>query len=461
MTYIYTKMLHTSSIARARFQINGTDDILSESNASITSFELFRGGEAQSGGLYDAHLGTTDHGYKCRTCFNNKKNCLGHPGHMLLRYPMISPMAFTDMRKWLKIICFNCGNPIIDPRLYSRISRLNRLDEASKIARSGSSSKKCIVCGVLHPIVKKDDHELLVLWAEIVEDGKVINKWKLYPHLIKQILERVPDSVVSGMGKPWASHPRKFLLDAIMIPPTTIRPDVKKLGGGRSTNDDLTTMLQSFIKQHDKLPTAIGAHIDDKLSKSIYELNGIYSDFIKGSGNRVITSGISAAKSLASRIRGKQGRFRRNLMGKRVWKCARSTITGDPTLKIDEVGVPINMARALQVEEVVQEYNKERLLTYFFNGTKRYPGCTKIIQRSTGAEFSVDNLRNDFELQIGDRIFRDLITGDPVTINRQPSLKPSNIGCHRVVVSDNPNILTLRINVIACKLYDADFDGDL
>lgn len=451
--------LYTSKIDRARFQFNGTKDIIDNSNASVISYELFRGGETQNGGLYDAHLGTTDHSYKCRTCFNNKKNCLGHAGHLSLRYPVISPMAFTDLRKWLKIICFNCGKSIIDQKEYIKFSRLTRLDEAAKIARSGTSSKKCVNCLQLHPIVKKDDNEPLLLWAEVIEDNKPAGKTKLYPHIIKQILERVTDDTVKSLGKSAESHPNKFVLEALLIPATTIRPDVKKIGGGRSTNDDLTTMLQALIKIHEKLPLTIPDQIDEKTSKLIYDMNNIYLDFIKNGSNKVV-SGPSSAKSLAKRIRGKQGRFRRNLMGKRVWKCARSTITGDPTIKIDEVGVPIGMARSLQVEETVQEYNRERLMIYFLNGSKRYPGCTKIIKRSTGAEYSIDTLKGDFELEIGDRIYRDLITGDPVTINRQPSLKPSNIGCHRAVISENTNILTLRINVIACKLYDADFDGD-
>lgn len=452
--------LYTSRIKAVRFSVNGTQDIINDSSGAVSSYELFRGGVPQPGGLYDAHFGTTDHGYRCQTCFNNKKSCMGHAGHILLRYPLISPMCYTDLRKWLKLICFKCGLPIINDIEYKKFNRLNRLDEAAKIARSGSSARKCVHCGAQHPNIKKDIRDQSIMIAEEIRDGKVVSKYQLYPHIIKEIVERIPDYVVELLGKQLESHPRKFVVEAIQVPATTIRPDVKKIGGGRSTNDDLTSMLQALVKNHDKLPTVIGISIDEKLGKQIFELNALYQDFIKNGGNRVVSTGSGANKSIARRLRGKDGRFRRNLMGKRVWKSGRSTITGDPSLRIDELGMPINFARSLQVEETVQEYNKDQLMVYFLNGSKRYPGCSKIIKRLTGAEYGIDNLRGDFELEIGDKIHRDIITGDVVTFNRQPSLKPSNIGCHKVVVSDNPHILTLRMNVIACKLYDADFDGD-
>jgi DNA-directed RNA polymerase beta' subunit len=115
----------------------------------------------------------------------------------------------------------------------------------------------------------------------------------------------VSDETVVKLGKNVSSHPRNFILGAIKVPSVAIRPDVKKIGGGRSTNDDLTTMLQIIIKRNDAMPTVIPNVIDVKLDKAIFELNNSYFDFVKAGGE-------NAMNSLAMRLKGKSGRFRKN-----------------------------------------------------------------------------------------------------------------------------------------------------
>ncbi len=390
------------------------------------------------GGVYDAHLGTTDHSYRCQTCYNNKKNCLGHEGHIELNYPILNPPAVNDLRKWIKLICFRCGHPVIEDALFIKFPRAKRLDEASKIARTGN--KKCHYCKEPRPLVKRDAKEPLALVAEWYEETRRVREERLYPHRLKQIFERVSDETVVKLGKNPISHPRNFVLDRIKVSPTPIRPDVKKMGGGRSTNDDLTTMTQIIIKKNEAIPPVVPAIIEPKLEKAIYELCNAYYDLVKAGGE-------GAMNSLALRLRGKQGLFRKTQMGKRVRNMCRSTITGDPTLKINEVGVPLTFAKTIQYEEVVQEFNKRRLMVYVNNGRHKYPGCTKIVKKNTGAEYEVESLR-DIELENGDVIYRDMITGDPVNFNRQPSLMASNITTMRAVVCEDPKILTLRMNVL-------------
>ena len=449
---------YTNQIDKIRFHILSTDEIIEDSYVNVTSYDLFRDNKPKPKGVYDGHLGTTDHNYKCETCFNDKKECPGHDGHILLNYPVISPICLTELRKWLKLICFECGEPIIEEKVYSKFPKSKRLGEASKSAKA--SKRKCPKCETIHPTINKDKVSQLIIYADMMIEDKRERK-KLYPHIIQKILERISDETVIKLGKPVQSHPRYFILNALKVPPVSIRPDVKKVGGGRSTNDDLTTLLQCIVKKNDSIPTVIPDEIDPKLDKTIYELGGAFYDFVKGGhGKKIITSGGNPLTSLSLRLRGKQGRFRKNQMGKRVRGCARSTINCDVTLKIDEVGIPLKFARMLQVSETVQESNRTRLMIYFNNGRKNYPGCTSIIKKKTGTEHNIEKIKKDFELEIGDIINRDLITGDVVLYNRQPSLMPSNITCHKIIVSEDPNILTLRMNVLACKFYGADFDGD-
>lgn len=429
-------------ITKVRFNLAGSDTVRKESCANITSHDLFRNNVPYPGGVYDAHLGTTDHSYRCQTCFNNKKNCLGHPGHMHLNYPVWSGMAVNEGRKWLKLICFKCGHAIIDLNQFKRYPRSKRLDEASKVARTGN--KKCIHCKEPHPTVKKDAVEPLLLNAEFFEDKRQTEKKPILPHQVGEIFARISDETVQALGKNVNSHPRNMILWDIQVPAVSIRPDVKKMGGGRSTNDDLTTMLQILIKKNETMPTVVPNLIDLKLQKAIFELNNAYFDFIKAGGE-------NSMNSIAVRLKGKGGRFRKNQMGKRTRNMCRSTIVGCPRIRIDEVGVPLTFARTIQYEEPVQEFNKKRLLQYVQNGRKKYPGATKVIKKSTGAEYDVESAR-EIELENGDIVLRDMIDGDPVNFNRQPSLMVSNISTHKAKVILDPAIKTILMNVLCTPL---------
>jgi DNA-directed RNA polymerase II subunit RPB1 len=133
-------------------------------------------------------------------------------------------------------------------------------------------------------------------------------------------------------------------------------------------------------------------------------------------------------------------------------------ITGDNMLKIDELGLPISIARSIQIPETVRYYNRDRLNTYYMNKNKTYPGCSGIIKNGTKKLHVIDYLDETYQLQDGDVIMRDMITGDVLGFNRQPSLLFSSMSSHKVIVLDKGE--TLRMNVSACNFYNADFDGD-
>ena len=147
-------------------------------------------------------------------------------------------------------------------------------------------------------------------------------------------------------------------------------------------------------------------------------------------------------------------RIRKNLMGKRVVFMARSVITGDNSIRLNEVGIPISVARSISIPETVRPYNRNRLTTYYINKRNIYPGCTRIVKISNGRSYNIDHLDETYQLQDGDIIMRDVITGDVVGFNRQPSLLWSSISCHKIVVLEDS--LTFRLNVATCNLYNAD-----
>ncbi len=448
------QLLYNTRVARVRFNIAGNESIIKDSCSHVISHNLFSEGKPFDGGLYNLHLGTTDYDYRCQTCYNKKNACLGHDGHYNLNYPVLGPMTINEIRKWLKLVCLKCGHVIISEREYMRFPPSNRLDEAQKIARTGSRRCPNKGCNELHPIIKKLDTEPLASIAEYYEDKKLVRSVEIFPHNVKQYLERISDETVIRMGKSLESHPRNFVLNVIKIPPTNLRPNNEAALSQGKDSKDITTALQLLFSKNEAIPPVLppDENIDKKLSKALYDLSNSYYDMIKANSE-------STMYSFSQRLRGKTGRFRGKMEGKRVFDMCRSTIVGDSTLRIDEVGIPLTFAKKIQFKEIVQEYNKRDLMVYVNNGRDKYPGCSEIIKKATGIRRPIENML-DIELEPGDVLFRDIITGDYVNFNRQPSLKPSNISTMRAVVCEDPKVLTLRMNVISCPLFDADFDGD-
>ncbi len=132
-------------------------------------------------------------------------------------------------------------------------------------------------------------------------------------------------------------------------------------------------------------------------------------------------------------------------------------ITGDNMLKVDEIGVPLSIARSIQIPETVRPYNRDRLNTYYMNKNKIYPGCSGIIKNGTKKLHNINYLDETYQMQDGDVIMRDMITGDVIGFNRQPSLLFSSMSSHKVIVLQKGE--TLRMNVSACNFYNADQKG--
>ena len=157
---------------------------------------------------------------------------------------------------------------------------------------------------------------------------------------------------------------------------------------------------------------------------------------------------------------GKQGRFRGNLSGKRVDFSARTVISPDPNLRVDEVGVPVHVAKIMTYPEQVSRYNIEKLRERVLNGPDVHPGANLI--RQAGENSFVKSLafgdkeRAALSLRIGDIVERHMEDGDIVLFNRQPSLHKQSIMSHHAKVMP---WRTFRFNICVCAPYNADFDG--
>ena len=167
-----------------------------------------------------------------------------------------------------------------------------------------------------------------------------------------------------------------------------------------------------------------------------------------------------ALKTLSQRLKGKEGRFRSNLSGKRVDFSARTVISPDPNLDINEVGVPVDVAMRLSVPEKVTAWNIDELKKLVINGPENYPGALYIIRpdgKRIRLEFVVDRTKIAEAVELGFVVERHLKNGDIAIFNRQPSLHRMSIMAHYVRVLPYK---TFRLHLCVCPPYNADFDGD-
>ena len=145
-------------------------------------------------------------------------------------------------------------------------------------------------------------------------------------------------------------------------------------------------------------------------------------------------------------------------MGKRVDFSARTVISPDPTLDLDQVGVPLQIAQNITMPITVTPHNIDEMRIYVNNGPSQYPGAKYIIRHDERQiDLSMLVNRADAHLEYGYKVERHLMTGDYVIINRQPSLHKCSTMGHRVRILP---FSTFRLNLSVTTPYNADFDGD-
>jgi DNA-directed RNA polymerase beta' subunit len=317
------------------------------------------------------------------------------------------------------------------------------------------SVSRCPHCSAPRYTITKDKANPIVLYRETKDDKKMTIRVELFNHHIKRVFERITEDTLTHMGIPFESPPKNCIRSVIEVAPNTIRPDIKQTSGNRLSMNDLTILLKTVVDINISLPEQIppDEQIGQIQKERYYALELAYASYI-GSGSQMSLSVNSReTKSIIKRLKGKESTARANLLGKRCNNMMRSVITGDPTLRLDEVGIPEEYAVKIGIPETVNERNYEKMLVYFNNGVEKYPGCKHIVKKSTGEKYNRAML-GTYQLQIGDKVYRNLINGDYVLFNRQPSLIYSSVSAMRVKIIDG---MTIRINPLDCVTFNADF----
>lgn len=279
------------------------------------------------------------------------------------------------------------------------------------------------------------------------------------------ILKRVTDADAAAIGlDPRFNRPEWMICSVLLVPPPAVRPSVRHDTGQRQ-EDDLTHMLSDIVKYNNQVRDAINKGSPAKtVDHLVLMLQWHAAMLIDKAPVRSIHPSTDKSgrvlRSLTERLKHKDGRIRGNLLGKRVDFSARTVITPDPNLSIDELGVPLRIAMNLTFPEVVNKHNRDRLQRLVLTGPDVYPGAKHV--RKTAQGNRTIRLRNHPDpasilLEDGDVVERHLLDGDYVLFNRQPSLHKMSMMGHRVKVMDYN---TFRLNVCVCACYNADFDGD-
>jgi len=467
-------------VKAAQMSVLSPDEIKDRSVVHVKETVLYdSSGEPIVGGLFDPRMGVIDHGKICPTDGLDNRFCPGYFGHIELVRPVYHVQFLDNVISIFKCICKTCSKLLVDindPEVKNTLMNLENkkrmgyiIELASKVKSCGDFNNDENGCGALQPSkIFKDPKKLCKLYSEFKENlmpeaTLEERKQALTPEIAIKLFKRISDddAMAMGLNHNWC-RPEWLICSIVPVPPPTVRPSVRQANGTRS-EDDITHKLIDILKTNNQLRKKLDAEttkqstIEEWMNVLQYHVATFIDNDLPNVNPSSHRSG-RPLKTLRERLKGKEGRIRGNLMGKRVDHCARSVITPDPNIKINELGVPYKVATNLTFPEVVNKYNMARIYQYVRNGPFKHPGAKSIkrlVDQGTTSLMHVDT--STITLNEGDIVNRHLIDGDVVLFNRQPSLHKLSMMAHTIRVMPYD---TFRLNVSVTTPYNADFDGD-
>ena len=416
--------------------------------------------------------------------------CPGHFGHIELSKAVFHVGFLTKVKKITESICVLCGklkeSPHMNPKLAEAVRFVRdpkkRLQVVHSIVKTKTSCELDSApdepvpegeeppkghggCGHVQPQIRREGLKLIMVYGKGKdEDGNPIqpDRKPLTPTMVHTLFRKISsdDLLILGLNEHEA-HPSWMVLTVLPVPPPPVRPSIAVDGGAMRSEDDLTYKLAEIIKVNQSLrkfeEEGAPAHVISEFEALLQWHTATYMDNDLAGQPQAMQKSGRPIKSIRARLKGKEGRLRGNLMGKRVDFSARTVITGDPNLQLDQVGVPYSIARNLTYPERVTPYNIEYLQNLVRNGPNEYPGARYVV-RDTGDRIDLRyNKRAETFLQYGWIVERHLKDDDLVLFNRQPSLHKMSMMAHRVKLLPYS---TFRLNLSVTSPYNADFDGD-
>lgn len=435
-----------ASITSIQFGTLSTEQIRKLSVAEIVAHDVFEKGIAKYGGLSDLRLGTIDRQFKCQTCKNDAISCCGHYGHIELGYPVYHISFVKYVVKILQCICLKCNRLKI--KVNSKHKGTKRFKYVYDLVKNKSICDKCE-----EPCAKISADKTDIY----IEDETK------QPFLAQECLElfrNIPEQDIVDLGYSKSFKPENFILEVLLVPPPHVRPSIS-MDASLKSQDDLTHKLSEIVKTNNLLKKQQESNCENTAIKALqdllqYHVTTYIDNGIPGINQATQRTG-RPIKAICQRLKSKEGRVRGNLMGKRVNFSARTVITAEPNIDLDELGVPWILAKTLTYPEKVNNLNIRYLQNYVNNGYDPEFGKTgaKIVHQN-GIQKDLRFVKN-IRLGVGDIVERHLVDGDFVVFNRQPSLHKMSMMGHKIKVMPYS---TFRMNVCATTPYNADYDGD-
>jgi DNA-directed RNA polymerase II subunit RPB1 len=496
-TEIYTTDVDTiRPIWKIRFDILGNEEIkrisaMKDTNG-IEIVDLFDNSEPKRGGLIDLRMGTTSNEHRCVTCGLSNNYCIGHSSHINLAESCFHPGYLPKVTKILSCVCINCSKILLNKNeLELKMKTKTPKERLAHVVNACKTVSHCqkanFGCGTPHPKLKYDVEKRnggISIIAEFELDQnteeaksadfvKTKTKLVLTAEMVYEILKNISDEDCELMGlDPVRTRPEYMIHKTMFVPPVQMRPSARgEFAGGMIIADDLTLKLADIIKSNLRIIKNKENHSDNNT-----RFHGDYAHLLQyhvatymeneALGMVKAEQKGRAIKSAASRLKGKFGRIRGNLMGKRGDFTARTVITADPSVDHREMRVPVAIAQDLTFPETVTPDNYERLTALVSRGADNYPGANIVIKLSEyapGKKLSLIGLRYREEgvtLHYGDIVERHLIDGDYVILNRQPTLHKQSMMAMRIKVVNDASLMTFGLSASVTKPFNADFDGD-
>ena len=457
----------THKIVSVQFGTLSVPELLRFSAMEVTRGCLYEKGIPSDNAINSLELGTCDNTLRCKTCRHDVRRCPGHFGHLKLTVPCYHPLFIDHVVKLLRAVCFWCSRTLLphdDRRVLPNLRPRSRF----AVVCTASKGRKCPHCEGQQPHYVRVGMFIKADWPKGYEHATpgeaALAAVPFDAGVALRILRDITDEDAAFCGvDPRNARPESLVLTHLPVPPPIIRPSVAYQAGSRlKGQEDLTLKLVDIFKSNSALARAATPKDRNRHLEALQLHINLYIDKdmrpnrersqAKAKGPR-----LGGNRSINGRFKGKKGRFRNNMIGKRTDFSSRGVITPGADLAVDEVGVPRQVALTQTVPERVTATNLAALQARVRRGPGRLDGAQSVVLRD-GTLVNLAMCRGSApDLRPGCVVNRPLRDGDWLAVNRQPTLHKGSMMAHRVrVVEDR----SLRLNLCVTTPYNADFDGD-
>jgi DNA-directed RNA polymerase II subunit RPB1 len=331
-------------VSHIEFGVFSPEEVKRSSVVTVTEPSMYSSSLPIPGGVADHRMGSVDRRLSCGTCKKSIINCPGHPGAIALSYPVLHPSFVDVVLKILKAVCFLCSELLLSPADVAVLRRCKdrkqRLATASLLARG---KRACPHCAGPVPVYSKQVQTIKCDFSKAVFNDPEEAQYCQRPFTaseVRTILQTVSDEdyVLLGLN-PKAARPENLVLTTLVVPPPVVRPSIVISEGSKARGqDDLTGKYCEIIKANAAVKQILESEASSipLLGLSIaaqqavndlaFHVSTLMNNDVRGQRHSVQRSGLPT-KSIMSRLKGKEGRIRGFLMGKRVDFSASGRVT--------------------------------------------------------------------------------------------------------------------------------------